>query len=857
MTWAADPHSIVTMSPRSAPTVFEGLHDQAGTARRRRRVKGVLATTLVAATSFVVPAITSSASAQLTGSSYDGANGVLDTGLPAAVNPVDMTDVTGSGDLSNWGGGSKEDDICPTVATGTASPKDDLDHFYAGTEQTASGTFLYLAWHRQNTSGTTTIDFELNQSGLVPTGCTNSVSRARTAGDVLITYDFQGSGPFTITTEMRSWVGTSLAGAWGAPVALPNSATAAESSINASGSFGEMVVNLNLIVPGALTTCETFAGARPNTRSSSSSFNNSIKDWVTPVTKTISTCGSVVIDKRDDAGAPLPNAAFTLYTDVAGAKGVAVVPVKTCTTDATGACTIPNVLPGTYWVVETVTPPGHDTAADMQVVVALGGNTPANPLAFVDDRKPATINIVKVDGARTPLAGAVFTLFTDNAGVIGTTTGKTCITAAITGTCSISGILPPGTYWVRETTTPPGHTTAADQQVTLALDETKTLTFVDVRKTIDIDLTKTVNGQHPLASAPLVVQGGSTLTYSLHIVNSGQIDLVLTDLDDSLRTPLPASCAALLGTTLAAGASTTCSYTATANADAHNVATVEGTDLFNRTATATDDTFVSVIHPKIALAKGGPAAGHVGDKVTYVFTVTNPGDASLTIVGIDDPRCTAPPTLVSKTGGVDNVLDPGEAWTYECTYTIVASDGTSVLNTAKVSAVDQLGAVASATASHTTKVLHPTISIVKTASPQSVAGSGTVTYTYVVTNTGDTVLTDVAVVDDRLGGIAFVTSLQPGESKTFTRAVDVTTASPTTNVGTATGVDPLGLKVSASSQATISVVLGEVLVAPAPELPRTGAPLATEMKVAFALLLIGMTLVLVVERRRATAEATD
>ncbi len=80
----------------------------------------------------------------------------------------------------------------------------------------------------------------------------------------------------------------------------------------------------------------------------------------------------------------------------------------------------------------------------------------------------------------------------------------------------------------------------------------------------------------------------------------------------------------------------------------------------------------------------------------------------------------------------------------------------------------------------------PAIKIVKTADPETLpAGGGDVTYTYVVTNTGDVPLIDVAVSDDKCAPVTGgATTLDPGDSTTFTCAMTLTET--TTNVGTAT-----------------------------------------------------------------------
>jgi len=103
-----------------------------------------------------------------------------------------------------------------------------------------------------------------------------------------------------------------------------------------------------------------------------------------------------------------------------------------------------------------------------------------------------SVNIIKTDNA-TPAAalnGAEFTLYNDIAPVGGTrgaedtiTTQKctTVGTGADAGKCTINSV-PFGEYWVVETVTPSGYTTAADQHATVsAANPTVTFTFVDVR----------------------------------------------------------------------------------------------------------------------------------------------------------------------------------------------------------------------------------------------------------------------------------------------------------------------------------------------------------------------------------------
>ena len=73
-----------------------------------------------------------------------------------------------------------------------------------------------------------------------------------------------------------------------------------------------------------------------------------------------------------------------------------------------------------------------------------------------------------------------------------------------------------------------------------------------------------------------------------------------------------------------------------------------------------------------------------------------------------------------------------------------------------------------------------------------IPAGNTVTWTYVVTNTGQTDLTGITVTDSDIGPISCpVDTLAPGASTTCT-ATGVATAGQYANEGTATGTDPLG-----------------------------------------------------------------
>jgi hypothetical protein len=78
------------------------------------------------------------------------------------------------------------------------------------------------------------------------------------------------------------------------------------------------------------------------------------------------------------------------------------------------------------------------------------------------------------------------------------------------------------------------------------------------------------------------------------------------------------------------------------------------------------------VRAAIAIKKDGPAIALGGTAVTFTYRVKNAGTAALTEVAVVDDKCSP---VVYASGDVSNpgTLDPGETWTYACTYTPVFS----------------------------------------------------------------------------------------------------------------------------------------------------------------------------------------
>jgi hypothetical protein len=413
---------------------------------RPSQVRALLLVTVVLGLVFayVLPAAASHPEVSLAGSNFEidtDANLKVDDPAPsidwAGVDEIRKADTTSGSTDESFGQGTKEDTAVPTVVDGSIPPnKSDLKFFGLYQEGGTTSGFLNLYWSRvQEPQGTTNMDFEFNQKRAAA-GQGNGVTPLRTAGDLLVIYDLAQGGTRPVLS-IREWTGS----AWGPATDLTASGKAT-GSINTSPipaadadglgahsarTFGEAQLALSAIFDP--TKCESFGSAYLKSRSSDS-FTAALKDFVPPQAITLSNCGSVKIKKTDDASPPNPlaGAEFTLYKDNAptgGTRGAEdTITTQTCATGADGTCEITGVLQGQYWVVETKTPPNHDTAADQHLTVVA---TEQVSLSFINPRQPGSVKITKLDDASppNPLAGAEFTLYEDNAPIGGTRGAET------------------------------------------------------------------------------------------------------------------------------------------------------------------------------------------------------------------------------------------------------------------------------------------------------------------------------------------------------------------------------------------------------------------------------------------------
>ncbi|MCY1715920.1 hypothetical protein OVA26_03040 [Microbacterium sp. SL62] len=374
------------------------------------------------------------------------------------------------------------------------------------------------------------------------------------------------------------------------------------------------------------------------------------------------------------------------------------------------------------------------------------------------------------------------------------------------------------------------------------------------------------------ASAPANGQGfvaGEKVTYTFRATNTGNTPLASVTVTDTAFTNGAGTTVQLDGAptapvgfdgTLTPGGSVdfTATYTVTAT-DAQAGGTLTNTATATATVprsvnyagappTATSSSQAPVGKAQISLVKtASPVAGaKAGDVVTYRFVATNTGNLTLTDVALTERSFTngagdvlhldAAPT-VETPAGWNGSLTPGQSVTWTAPYTVTTADvraAGSIQNLAEVSGnpprrnpTDPVTPVTGQdVAIITPAAAVPSIALEKTvslpANGEAFVEGETASFSFRVTNTGDTMLTGVNVREkeftDANGRALTLTtgptapsrfsgSLNPGESVTFTGTYLITAADlgagPLTNIATATGTPPTGPDVRSDGDVSV------------------------------------------------------
>jgi uncharacterized repeat protein (TIGR01451 family) len=302
---------------------------------------------------------------------------------------------------------------------------------------------------------------------------------------------------------------------------------------------------------------------------------------------------------------------------------------------------------------------------------------------------------------------------------------------------------------------------------------------------------------------------GDTVNYAFTIRNTGNVTLTNVTLTDPGVVLVGAPIASL-----APGVSNTTASTASyalTQADLDqgffdNQAFVTGTppsgpnvtDASHPTGLTSDGATRATLTPvsSIQLVKSstgitdlnGNGVTDVGDQINYAFAITNTGTTSLTNVNVIDP-------LVTVTGTQIASLAPGDTNTsaYQASHILTQPeiDNGQYLNSATVRSASPGGApITDVDAVTVTYPATSSVALIKQATPNFGANGtpdagDTIAYTFTVTNTGVTTLTNVSVSDpSAIVSGAAIPTLLPGQSTSTNFTATYTLTQADVNAGT-------------------------------------------------------------------------
>ena len=356
-----------------------------------------------------------------------------------------------------------------------------------------------------------------------------------------------------------------------------------------------------------------------------------------------------------------------------------------------------------YCIAYNVAPPtistslsGGETESGQTIAVLNGTSVTDTATLYDANQHVATDATGNID----------FGLYTDSACTTAATTGFTPSAGPSAGTLTdgvaTSGSVTfqdDGTYYWKASYAGDSHylpASSCNEYVVVQSEQPTTSTLVVVKNTIGGD------GTFSFSGTGTGVDSSFNLTTS-----SGTAQTSFTDLTPGSGYAVSES---------SASGWTQTSVTCTGENSPSDITIVAGqtvTCTFTNTKYSPPPPPVTPLTPKIAIVKvANPThLGVGGGSVTYTYTVTNPGQTTLSTVTVTDDRC-APVTYVSGDANHDSQLETTEAWTYTCTTTLTQT----TTNTATATGYYN-GLPVTATAQAVVTVAPPTPTPTPTATP--------------------------------------------------------------------------------------------------------------------------------------------
>lgn len=385
----------------------------------------------------------------------------------------------------------------------------------------------------------------------------------------------------------------------------------------------------------------------------------------------------------------------------------------------------------------------------------------------VTDILPDVTLVKGVTPASRPEPGGVFTYTltitnpSDETVTITALTDDNALSQAckdLVGTTLVPGASTSCTYTVTRTDagTYPNQAkvSVSDDEGNKASDtDDESVTVTDVKPTITVDKSATP------ASRP---EPGGSFTYTVKVTNTSIESVTISSLVDDKFGNLNGKGSCATGTSLAPGASYTCTFsgnvTGNAGLEHTNTVTAKATDNEGNEAKDDDDATVTLtdVAPTITVDKTASplTRPEPGGTFTYTVVVTNTSDESVTITSLIDDKFGDLAGQGTCAPGAE--LDPDG--TYSCSFTgeFTGNAGDKHTNTVTAGAVDDDGTSATASDDATVSLtdVKPTVEVDKTADPTVLdEPGGQVTFTVKVTNTSFEAVTLDSLSDDIHGDL--------------------------------------------------------------------------------------------------------
>jgi uncharacterized surface anchored protein len=305
-------------------------------------------------------------------------------------------------DPSIYDQGSKEEDPDDWKDAASAQPpnKGDVGNVYVYDRLVGNDQYVFLAFERATDNGTVTYYLELNQLPNTENDHRTPIPD-RTAGDIRLTIENQGSGNFQVI-KVEEWNGSTWVDAGVQPGDVVEAIN--DSTINVPGGtrledeFGEFGFNLTAL--GLELGCPSTGFNTLNLRSKAGNAqsNAELKDYATGDIDIPARCSAIRIKKKDPEGNLLGGATFTIEPDPtpgSNAPSLSVTDGGANDPDGTadGVIVIDPADPDTYTITETSPPPGY-----IQTTAPKVGDADAfDTLTVVFENRLGTLTWQKVD----------------------------------------------------------------------------------------------------------------------------------------------------------------------------------------------------------------------------------------------------------------------------------------------------------------------------------------------------------------------------------------------------------------------------------------------------------------------------